>query len=390
MAWYERRAVLGGLPGALGIRADAGGPGSRRRDRTPALESLEDRRLLSFYTGPSANRPVLTPSGAFMINVSGPGVVEVHQAPRGAIDLNVYGTTSDSTLTITQTQPRYHKTSQPLAIRYLKIRSGQLGALDAMPVELEARMTPIAGSMSALDIGTIGPKAQVDVDGSVGSMNVSDIDLGPTGHVAIAGDINTIAQGSPLPLTVQPSASSSTSGSGTSGTTTGAMTIGVINIDGGLFSIGRDSLGSIAINGNVTISHDGRLIIGRDQDGTFTVYGSMQLDTGGQLIVGRNLTSLAITGNLIVQPSGSGIAVNGALGSLDVDGYFLGQGGQSAPSAVDLGVGLNLSNVTILGGISGQGGLINANIRAGGSVGAVNVSYGTSNSTVQSNVTMPT
>jgi hypothetical protein len=53
-------------------------------------------------------------------------------------------------------------------------------------------------------------------------------------------------------------------------------------------------------------------------------------------------------------------------------------------------VGLNLSGLTVLGGISGQGGLINANIRAGGSISGVDIPYGTTNSTIQSNATMPT
>jgi hypothetical protein len=300
-----------------------------------------------------------------MIGVSGPGVVEVHHTPKGAIELNAYGTTSSSTITITQTQPRFHATNRLLAIRDLTIRSGQLGGLSAMPVALQGRMTPVANSMTTLDIGTIGPKAQVDVNGSVQSMSVSNINLGPTGHVAISGDINSLAQSGP-------------------------MTIGAITIDGGRFSIGRDSLASIAINGDVSISQDGKLSIGRDQNGTFTVYGSMHLSSGGQLVVGRNLASLAITGNLIVQPSGSGIAVDGALQSLTVDGYVQGQGGRSAPSAVDLGVGLNLSNLSVLGGISGQGGLINSNVRAGGTVSGVNIAYGTSNSTIQSNAAMPT
>jgi hypothetical protein len=332
---------------------------------------------------------VSTPSGVFTIKVSGPGVVEVHHASNGAIDLNAYGTTSNSTITITQIQPRFHVTSQPLAIQYLKIRSGQLGGLSAMPVLLEGRMTPIASSMNSLEIGTIGPKAQVDVNGSVGAMSVSNINLGPTGHVSIAGDINSLAQGSGALLPLQTSGTSTT-GNSNSTSQTSVMTIGNITIDGGRFSIGRDSLESIAINGNVSISRDGKLSIGRDQNGSFKVNGSMVLNSGGQLVIGRNLTSLAITGNLIVQPNGSGIAVDGALESLTVDGYFQGQGGKSAPTAADLGVGLNLSDLTIQGGISGQGALINANVRAGGTVSGVNIPYGTSNSTIQTNAAMPT
>jgi hypothetical protein len=386
---YARWRVREGQRSIPGCRPITDAPRSSRRRAAPALEPLEGRRLLSAYTGPSSNRPVTTPSGGFWVKVSGPGVVEVHHAPGGAIDLNAYGTTSSTTITITQTRPRFHVTSRPLTIQYLKIRSGQLGGFSAMPVALEGRMTPIAGSMSTFDIGTIGPKAQVDINGSVGVMSVSNIDLGPTGHVSIAGDINSLAQGgAPLLPLVNPGTSATSNAGGTS--QSGAMTIGNITIDGGRFSIGRDSLESIAINGNVSISQDGKLSIGRDQDGSFSVNGSMVLSTGGQLVIGRNLASLAITGNLIVQPSGSGVAVDGALESLTVDGYFEGQGGQSAPTAVDLGVGLNLSNLTILGGISGRGGLINANVRAGGTVSGVNIPYGTSNSTIQSNATMPT
>ena len=48
-------------------------------------------------------------------------------AASGAIDLNAYGTTAHSTITITQTQPRYHAANQLLAIQNLNIRSGQLG-----------------------------------------------------------------------------------------------------------------------------------------------------------------------------------------------------------------------------------------------------------------------
>ena len=121
-------------------------------------------------------------------------MVEVHPAPGGAIDLTAYGTTTSSTITITQTEPRYHAPSQLLLIRDLRIRSGELGGLSAMTAELEGRMTPLTGPLQTLAFGMIGPKAQVDVNGNVDSLGVSNINLGPTGHVTITGDVNSIAQ----------------------------------------------------------------------------------------------------------------------------------------------------------------------------------------------------
>jgi hypothetical protein len=351
------------MSGFFGRRGRIATLNPRRRPLVPTTEPLEGRRLLSVYYGPSVNRRVITPAGAFLIQVSGPGLVQVYRAPNGVIDLTAYGTTSASTITVSQTLPRFHATSKLLTIRNLTVRSGQLGGLSAAPVELDGRMSPLASSVNTLALGMIGPKARVDINGSVGSLSVSNIDLGPTGHVSIAGDVNSIAQSGP-------------------------MTIGAVTIDGGRLSIGRDSLASIAINGDVSISQDGKLSIGRDEAGSFTVNGSMVLNSGGQLVIGRNLASLTVNGNLIVKPSGSGIAVDGALESLNVGGYLVGQGGKSAPTAVDLGVGLNLSGLTIQGGISGQGGLINANVRAGGSVSGVNITYGTFNSNIQSNATM--
>lgn len=375
----------------------------RRRHRpshrvTPALEALEGRRLLSGYSGPSRNRPVVTRSGVYMIQVAGPGAVEVRQAGRGMINVEAYGTSASSTITISEIAPRYHATATPLLIRNLTIRSGQLGGLNASAAELDGRVTPLAGSLNLLEIGTIGPAAQVTIGGSVAAMVVSAVDLGPTGRFVIQGDVNTITQpglSTLLPL-IQTAGSTTSNTTNTIGSVpidvlqSGLMSIGSIAIDGGRFVIGRDSLASIAINSDLVISHDGVFSIGRDQAGTFTVDGSVRLDSGGQLLIGRNLGSLSVTGNIIVQPGGGGIAVDGALQSLTVDGYFQGQGGASNPSAIDLGVGLNLSSLIIQGGVSGQGGLINANVRAGGSVSGVNIPYGVSNSTIVGNTTMAT
>lgn len=365
MVRHARRSKSPGPPLLLAraLVTCLGQLGRRPARVVPAAEPLETRRLLSGYSGASANLPFQTPAGLFLVQVQGGGAVEVHHLAGGAIDLDAYGTTSNSTITITQTQPRYHAASQLLLIRNLRIRSGQLGSLDATPAELDGRMTSLSSSVDSIQLGTIGPKAQVSVNGSVGSLSVANIDLGPSGQVAISGDINSLQQSGP-------------------------MTVGAITIDGGRFAVGRDSLDSITINGDVDISEDGVLSIGRDQDGTFTVNGSVTLSSGGQIQIGRNLADMDINGNLIVQPSGSGIAIDGALESLSIEGYFEGQGGTNAASAIDLGVGLDLSGLTIQGGISGQGGLINANVRAGGAVSGLNIVYGTYNSTIQSNATM--
>ena len=118
--------------------------------------------------------------------------------------------------------------------------------------------------------------------------------------------------------------------------------------------------------------------VGRDLDGSLTVNGNLELDGGGQLFVGRNLSGLFVNGNVIVNPSGSGIVVNGQLDDLSVSGLFQGQGGTSTPTFFDLGVGLNLNGLTISGANLSQNGLINANIRAGGSITGVNISTGQS------------
>jgi hypothetical protein len=344
-------------------------PGKRQREAIPLVESLEGRQLLSFFTGASANRPVHARAGAFLIQVSGPGLVNAHPAGKGAIDLIAYGTSVDTTITITQTQPRFHFANRFLPIHNLIVKSGQLGGLGAPTVELTGRMTPLNASVNILDLGALGPKAQVDVAGSVGAMSVGTIDLGPTGHVVISGDLNSAVAG----------------GSQSSLATIGSMTTGTMNLDGGRFLIGRDSMVPITVQGDLTISHDGQFVIGRDQDGAFAINGSLRLNSGGQLVVGRNLDNLIVNGNLLVTPNGSGIAVNGALNGLTVNGFFQGQGGTSNPTAIDLGVGLNLTGLRILGGVTGQGGLINANIRAGGSVSNVSIPYGTINSTIKSN-----
>jgi hypothetical protein len=353
-----------------GLRSTAHRKSARRRRAAPAFERLEGRQLLSFYTGPSANRPLFASGGAFYVQVAGPGVVKVHRAGHGAIDLVVFGTNTSSSVTITQVQPRWHVATRPLAIHKLVIVSGELGTLAAAPADLTGKMTPLSQPMTSLELGEIGPAAQVDINGGVGAFYVSTVDLGPTGHVDLVA-----APG----------------GAGV----TGSFTAGTMTLDGGQFAIGGDANATVSIEGSLTASHDGELSVGQDAVGGITIGGSAELDSGGQINVGRNANGLSISGNLIVNPvspgvpSGSGISVGGALSNFAVAGYFQGQGGTATPTAFDLGVGLNLTGLTVSGGKSGVGGLIGANIRAGGSITDVSIPYGSVNSTIQPHTPPP-
>ncbi len=343
-------------------------PGRVERERrklavAPALESLEGRRLLA-YTGPSAVRNILSSGGVFRIQVEGPGLIKVHSAGKGAIDLSAFGTTPETTLSVTRVRPPWHFASQLLSIKDLTVTSRQLGTLEASPAQLTGAMTTLTNTMTDFTIGQLGPAARVEVIGSVGTMNVSNINLGPSGLVSISGNLNT----SDL---------------------TGSMTIGSLNLDGGRIVIGQDSVAPIVVEDTMTISHDGLFSIGRDLDGSLTVSGNLVLNSGGELMVGRNLDDLTVNGNVIVNPTGSGIVVGGVLGALVVDGLFQGQGGTASPTVFDLGVGLNINGLSILGGNTSQNGLINANIRAGGSISGVAIAYGTVNSTVQPNTPPP-
>jgi hypothetical protein len=347
-----------------------------RRAVAPVLECLEGRRLLSTYTGPSTVRTVLSSGGKFLIQVSGPGVIKESSAGRSGINLSAFGTTSATTISITQVRPRWHFPSQYLGLNSVRVTSGQLGGLDASFCELNGKITALNNTMNTLELGSIGPKAQINIDGSVGTMTVSQVNLGPNGHVTIAGQLNS---------------SDSTSSTTSTGLVdlTGLMTVGSFSIDGGSFVIGEDSVAPISVTGNMTISHDGLFSIGRDMDDSVSISGNLVLETGGQIFVGRNLNDLTVNGNVIVNPSGSGIVVNGALGDLSVNGIFQGQGGTSAPTLFDLGVGLNISGLTISGGTTSQDGLIDANIRAGGTITGENITYGSVNSTIQPNTPPP-
>jgi len=347
----------------------------RRRALSPGLEPLEGRQLLSVYTGPSAIRAVQTTGGTFLIQVGGPGLIKVHSAGRSAIELTAFGTTSSTTINVSQMRPPWHYPSHYLQLNKVVIVSGQLGSFNATSSELNGSMTQLNNTVDTLEFGAIGPNAQIKVNGDVGTLSANQINLGPLGQVVISGALNTNDQSN------VPSSSLTD--------LTGLFTVGSMTINSGRFVIGGDSIAPITVTGNMTITKNGLFSVGRDLDGSLTVDGNLELDSGGQVFVGRNLSNLSVGGNLIVNPTGSGIVVNGALNSVNVNGIFQGQGGTSTPTLFDLGVGLTLNGLNIAGGTLSQNGLIDANIRAGGAISGVNITYGTVNSTIQPNTPPP-
>ena len=321
----------------------------------PVVEPLEGRQLLALFTGFSHVRNIPTNSGVYSLQIDGPGVLKTQPAGGGSFDVKVLGTTDASTLTITQVRPRLHVANNLMSIDNLTIRSRQIGGILAGPVELDGAMSPLSSSVGTLEFGALGPGAQIDVNGRVGTMDVGSVNLGPGGHVAITGDLNGAFQSL-----------------GQSSTTTG-MTIASMNLDGGQFVIGGDSLEPISIAGDLSLSHNGLFAIGRDQTGTLSVGGSVIIDSGGQLSVGRNLAALTVGGNVQIDPGASGIVVGGDLDAMSVGGYLRGQG---SATAIDLGVGLNLNGLTVLGGGANQGGIQSANINVGKSISNLDVLHG--------------
>ena len=191
--------MIGDVDGVHGVRSGGVEVARVRRTSTaPAVELLEGRQLLSTFTGFTHARNILTPAGIFSLQVTGPAVLKASPAGHGAINLNVLGTTTASSLSITQVKPRFHVVNTLLAIQNLTIKSGQIGSIQASPAELDGRMTlpmtPLSTTpINTLQFGALGPNAQIDVNGSVGSMSVqNDVNLGPSGHVVIAGNLNSL------------------------------------------------------------------------------------------------------------------------------------------------------------------------------------------------------
>src|SRR5205807_1071451 len=123
----------------------------RRRARTPVVEPLEGRMLLSsFFAGPTPIRPVQSAGGMFLLAISGPGLEKVKQLRGGALAVTLFGTTSQSNLDISLTRPRLHAQAAPLQIASIRVVSGVLGGITGGAAVLNGPITPLSGGMNTL------------------------------------------------------------------------------------------------------------------------------------------------------------------------------------------------------------------------------------------------
>ena len=86
---------------------------------------------------------------------------------------------------------------------------------------------------------------------------------------------------------------------------------------------------------------------------------------------------MSVQNDVNLGPSGH-IVVDGNLNGLTVNGIFQGQG----TSAIDLSVGLDLTNFTVLGGSSNLGSVHSANIAVGKNIVGLNIQHGVFNSLI--------
>jgi hypothetical protein len=352
-------------------RATSDVTSARRRGRTPVMEVLEGRTLLSgFYTGVSTVRPVESTGGLYTFSVSGPGLLNVKRAAHGQFAVTLLGTTAASTLNETLTLPRFHKTGGTLPIASIRVVSGSVGSIDLPDATLNGSITPLAGSLSALSLGAIGTNAQVNVGGTIANLSVGTV--GTNARVNIGGTVNALNLGA---VTLGPTGFFNLGGIGQS------ATVSSLELDGGRFQIGGDVTGPLNF-GSMTLTKGGLFSAARDVTGKLTVGGNIALSTNGLISVGRNLAGLTVQGNLTVDPTGGEVLIGGTLANLTINGTLQGKG----TSSPDLAVGLDISSFNVLGGVPDQGGVEHASVAAGKDILALNVARGIFNSLITAGV----
>jgi hypothetical protein len=316
----------------------------RTKHTTPAVESLEQRQVLSTIL-PTTERFISFQHSVYEVSVTGPGSFIFSPAAKGQFNLDLFGTTTASSINITQTQTHPRANNSLLPIGRIAVHSGQLGQiLGAGALNLVGSIKS-TGSIQSIQLGSVGPKAQILATGGLGSLNVSGaINLGAGGKIVVAGDLS------------------------------GGLQAGAIIVNGGLIAIGHDL--SNLTTGSLDIENSGRFVVGNDlkamQDsgpanittkGSFlvgedvaglTFQGDVTMNTGGQILVARDVTGpIQVSGTLVL--NGAQISVG-----RDVTGAFSVNGEFAAINNGSLTVGRDLS-----GGISVNG---NIDLQTGGNI----------------------
>ena len=400
-------------------------PRPKRQALRPAVEALEGRTLLAqFFTGPSAVRPVQTTGGVFTFAVSGPGLIKTNQLGKGVVGVTVFGSTAATTLSVAMTKQRLHQAAGSLSIGSIRVVSGQIGQILAGSASLVGTVSPLGGGVGSLQFGGLGPNARIDVNGTLGSLGVGGVNLGPNGHVRIG---ESLGQGLTVsgPWTVDGGEFSvgadlsgplnvgsvhvmhggrfsvghdlsggaqvavdldvASNGSFTVGHNLGGLTVGnKLSLEtGGILAVGNDLTGAVSVGAGMSLSGGSRFVVVRDVPGSITVTGDVNLASNGVIGVGRALNALTVNGDLVVDPSGGGVVVGGNFNNLTVNGMIRGQGSKTA---ADLTVGLDLGRLTVLGSSPNQGGIQGANIDVGKSILGLDVRHGIFSSLITAGV----
>jgi len=387
----------------------------------PRVESLEERQLLSLYTGPSTTRPIASNGSMFTISVTGGGFQTVKRLKGGQLAINLYSTNANSQVVIDSQKLKAHFSNAQLDIARINVKTGQLGSITAGSANLLGPMTPLNNSVSAISFGTLGRNATVDVNGDLGELNVGLINLGPTGKVHVGGNLTGSLGGSihldggrlvidnDVTGTLNPSnllverggilaVGHDVSGGIDLAGRLEARSNGLINIghnlagmklgrglslQGGRFVVGNDLTGETSISSSAEVTDQGLFNVGRDLAGSFSIQDDLTLDRGGSVVVGRDVASLLVGGSLIVQPTGGFVGVQGNLNQLTINGSLTGKG---SPLFSDLFVGLNLNDLTVAGGGANQGGIQNANIEVVKNLFGFDVHHGVFHSLITAGV----
>ena len=368
---------------------DSGRAGTRRdRASSLAFEPLEERQLLSLYQGPTRSRAVFSGGAFYQVSVTGGGFEQLSQVGSGhhrIIGITLFGTTASSQLTITlkSAAPAFGSANTALQIGRINVLSGLLGSINAGAADLVGNVTTLNGGVQTIAFNNLGPNAQINVVGSVGTFQAGSAALSANGLVNITGDVTGQFNVSSLSLNggrviVGDNVDGGLNlggldinqggqfiiGNNLDGTTT----LGPVDINGGRFLVGHDVSGTLTTD-DLVVANTGQLIVTHDVTGGLQVNGSATINSNGLVHVGDDLAGLNVVQGLTLDTSGklevdtdvtgpinvgTGLSLsNNALLTVgrDITGAATISGNLSLDSGGSIAVGRNVSTVTINGSL---------------------------------------